>query len=240
MASESWKVVGETYCKAWLQQAFEPENESLPCTKFLMDAKATVRQCLLQQPIDFNEDMSLFLEDDNWSVDEYEDTVETLANNPFDLATVISQTLARLQVPSHAHQDMIDTIILPEAFKAAREHCGAPKVLRIAVRVDVYVADKNYMEEEFGGTDVLEVADDDGSDQPAFVPASRAFIEKLERARVVELSTMCSICMEDIVVGSEATRMPCSHFYHEGCIVEWLQKSRFCPLCRYSPPADHD
>ncbi|PQQ12586.1 E3 ubiquitin-protein ligase RNF12-like [Prunus yedoensis var. nudiflora] len=222
MASESWKVVGETYCKAWLQQALEPENESLPCTKFLMDAKATVRQCLLQQPIDFNEDISLFLEDDNWSVDEYEDTVETLANNPFDLATVISQTLARLQVPSHAHQDMIDTIILPEAFKAAREHCGAPK------------------EEEFGGTDVLEVADDDGSDQPAFVPASRAFIEKLERARVVELSTMCSICMEDIAVGSEATRMPCSHFYHEGCIVEWLQKSRFCPLCRYSPPADHD
>ncbi|PQM42084.1 E3 ubiquitin-protein ligase RNF12-like [Prunus yedoensis var. nudiflora] len=239
MASESWKVVGETYCKAWLQQALEPENESLPCTKFLMDAKATVRQCLLQQPIDFNEDISLFLEDDNWSVDEYEDTVETLANNPFDLATVISQTLARLQVPSHAHQDMIDTIILPEAFKAARSIVGRPRFC-VSRCASMLCCDKNYMEEEFGGTDVLEVADDDGSDQPAFVPASRAFIEKLERARVVELSTMCSICMEDIAVGSEATRMPCSHFYHEGCIVEWLQKSRFCPLCRYSPPADHD
>ncbi|OWM88197.1 hypothetical protein CDL15_Pgr003609 [Punica granatum] len=43
----------------------------------------------------------------------------------------------------------------------------------------------------------------------------------------------CCICWEDILVGSEAARVPCSHIYHHQCILAWLLKTRTCPLCRF-------
>lgn len=48
----------------------------------------------------------------------------------------------------------------------------------------------------------------------------------------------CSICLEDYDhEGKEnIVFMPCSHIYHKDCIIEWLLKSRYCPLCRYSLP----
>lgn len=47
---------------------------------------------------------------------------------------------------------------------------------------------------------------------------------------------LCSICEEEIVVGSKETRTPCMYtitqMYHRDCIVKWLD-SRFCSECRY-------
>lgn len=42
----------------------------------------------------------------------------------------------------------------------------------------------------------------------------------------------CSICLAELSVGSKATRLPCSHFYHEECVMKWLDRSNTCPLCR--------
>ncbi|KAF4388702.1 hypothetical protein G4B88_018979 [Cannabis sativa] len=36
----------------------------------------------------------------------------------------------------------------------------------------------------------------------------------------------------DVSVGLEAVKLPCTHAYHEECVVEWLQVSKFCPNCR--------
>lgn len=44
----------------------------------------------------------------------------------------------------------------------------------------------------------------------------------------------CPICLQEIPAESLAARMPCSHVYHGGCIVEWLEKTQSCPMCRYS------
>lgn len=60
--------------------------------------------------------------------------------------------------------------------------------------------------------------------------------EKLERTIIQVLSIVCSVCMEEIRVSSGATKMPCAHLYHEGCIVEWLQHRGFCPLCKFRMP----
>ncbi|XP_021910573.1 E3 ubiquitin-protein ligase znrf1-like [Carica papaya] len=46
------------------------------------------------------------------------------------------------------------------------------------------------------------------------------------------LAGECPICLEEIVVGSEAARTRCRHVYHEDCIRTWLRRSSVCPLCR--------
>ncbi|GFZ17679.1 hypothetical protein Acr_26g0009490 [Actinidia rufa] len=47
----------------------------------------------------------------------------------------------------------------------------------------------------------------------------------------------CAICLDEFRVGSEVTRIPCSHVYHDDCIVSWLKTSNSCPLCRYEMPS---
>ncbi|AES69216.1 putative aminoacyltransferase, E1 ubiquitin-activating enzyme [Medicago truncatula] len=45
---------------------------------------------------------------------------------------------------------------------------------------------------------------------------------------------MCSICLVELSVGSKAIRLPCSHIYHDECIMKWLDRSNTCPMCRQS------
>ncbi|MCL7035829.1 hypothetical protein MKW94_005546 [Papaver nudicaule] len=43
----------------------------------------------------------------------------------------------------------------------------------------------------------------------------------------------CVVCMDVFEDGTGVTYIPCSHFFHEGCLVRWLQESNSCPLCRF-------
>ncbi|XP_058774566.1 uncharacterized protein LOC131648854 [Vicia villosa] len=46
----------------------------------------------------------------------------------------------------------------------------------------------------------------------------------------------CSICLMELSSSSIAIQLPspCSHVYHEDCIMRWFDRSRTCPLCRRS------
>lgn len=49
-------------------------------------------------------------------------------------------------------------------------------------------------------------------------------------------SNSCSICLEEFGEGIRSkvvVRMPCSHVFHEECVLSWLLKTPSCPLCRY-------
>lgn len=73
------------------------------------------------------------------------------------------------------------------------------------------------------------------------VPATNFSIENLDKVRFQlgsKLVRKCIICMEEFHIGSEVTRMPCSHVYHGECIFKWLKTSHLCPLCRYPMPHD--
>ncbi|EOY02002.1 hypothetical protein QUC31_013523 [Theobroma cacao] len=48
----------------------------------------------------------------------------------------------------------------------------------------------------------------------------------------------CVICLEELKVGSDASRMPCSHTFHGDCIEEWLKQSHYCPICRFEMPTE--
>ncbi|XP_024029050.1 E3 ubiquitin-protein ligase SDIR1 [Morus notabilis] len=49
----------------------------------------------------------------------------------------------------------------------------------------------------------------------------------------------CGICTEEVMIGSQLIRMPCSHQFHEDCILQWLNKANSCPLCRYRPSTNN-
>ena len=70
-----------------------------------------------------------------------------------------------------------------------------------------------------------------------FVAASEEAIAGLEKVRVGVSEKECVVCLEDILVGSEATGLPCSHQFHGDCIIKWLNISKFCPLCRFELPS---
>ena len=44
----------------------------------------------------------------------------------------------------------------------------------------------------------------------------------------------CSICMEDFKLNESARLLRCDHFYHNDCIIPWLELHDTCPLCRKS------
>ncbi|KAM1250937.1 hypothetical protein ACFX1T_033482 [Malus domestica] len=96
-----------------------------------------------------------------------------------------------------------------------------------------------------------------------YIPATKSSIDGLEKVRLLDLqgllkkgaaandttSLFCVICMEgffnvdgqghDHVDDDQSpllARMPCKHLYHGDCIVQWLERSHLCPLCRYPMP----
>ncbi|KAF8656731.1 hypothetical protein HU200_060523 [Digitaria exilis] len=76
------------------------------------------------------------------------------------------------------------------------------------------------------------------------VPASEEAIAALPETTVGECDgetrekeAECVVCLEDYQAGDKLRTLPCSHGFHERCILPWLRVSRLCPLCRFALPA---
>nr|XP_027189362.1 E3 ubiquitin-protein ligase RNF126-like [Cicer arietinum] len=91
------------------------------------------------------------------------------------------------------------------------------------------------------GQDGHYVIQESNSNQNNQTPTGRitkVTVQNLERIRIDEETIAetltCSICLEEFLLGSKAIRLPspCSHIYHENCIMKWLNRSNTCPLCR--------
>jgi E3 ubiquitin-protein ligase RNF115/126 len=44
----------------------------------------------------------------------------------------------------------------------------------------------------------------------------------------------CTICMDEVELGEEVTRLYCKHWFHTPCISFWLKEHNTCPHCRKS------
>ncbi|OMO76848.1 Zinc finger, RING-type [Corchorus capsularis] len=75
--------------------------------------------------------------------------------------------------------------------------------------------------------------DDDDDEDWQKMLEEEAAEEYLETEVVVESGEICSICLGELAVGSEAACMPCSHMFHHSCILPWLTKVQSCPYCRF-------
>ena len=46
----------------------------------------------------------------------------------------------------------------------------------------------------------------------------------------------CTVCCDNITVGSKGMFMPCGHVYHPDCLTPWLESNNTCPVCRFELP----
>lgn len=42
----------------------------------------------------------------------------------------------------------------------------------------------------------------------------------------------CVICLSDIVIDETQVVLSCNHYFHEECIITWLDRNNSCPVCR--------
>lgn len=94
----------------------------------------------------------------------------------------------------------------------------------------------------FGGPEIVPQQPEPRSTGPP--PTAAATLRALPKVKVTKHdietneSDECAICLDDLVLGQPALRIPCGHLYHEDCVKDWLKKSNECPVCRFELPTD--
>ncbi|KAL5202417.1 hypothetical protein ABZP36_013369 [Zizania latifolia] len=68
-------------------------------------------------------------------------------------------------------------------------------------------------------------------------PAKKEAVEALPTVKIEEVVS-CSVCLDDLELGSQAKQMPCVHKFHSSCILPWLELHSSCPVCRFELPSD--
>lgn len=62
----------------------------------------------------------------------------------------------------------------------------------------------------------------------------RRLSNKMKQVPILEddFINECSICLEYYSKKEKKVILECGHEFHKGCILEWLDKEKTCPLCR--------
>jgi E3 ubiquitin-protein ligase RNF115/126 len=85
---------------------------------------------------------------------------------------------------------------------------------------------------------ILEQLAEQNSMSTAPGPASENAIKNLPSRKVDQEmlgsdgKAECSICMDNVEVGTDVTTLPCNHWFHRDCVVAWLKEHDTCPHCR--------
>ncbi|ERM99716.1 E3 ubiquitin-protein ligase SDIR1 [Amborella trichopoda] len=121
--------------------------------------------------------------------------------------------------------------LLRELEASAQEDHRTPRSVDIEGEGELIVAET----ENEGLLRVLEASRQEDHRPPR--PASRVAVESLARVDIgAQEEVLCTICIVEI--NADARALPCSHKYHESCILKWLELSNSCPICRYQLPED--
>ncbi|XP_029919842.1 E3 ubiquitin-protein ligase RNF115 [Myripristis murdjan] len=69
-------------------------------------------------------------------------------------------------------------------------------------------------------------------------PAEKEMISSLPTVCVSQEQTdcrlECPVCREEYSLGESVRQLPCLHYFHNDCIVPWLELHDTCPVCRKS------
>ncbi|XP_030513624.2 uncharacterized protein LOC115727539 [Rhodamnia argentea] len=145
--------------------------------------------------------------------------------------STISSMLSQVNVPYH-----VQPLMIMKIHEAARSIANAS--VNKGLRTLPMVVSIRVVQEVTGETSPVseEQAEWMSTRASGLRAASWSSIQALEKVKVRGSEEKCVICLDRVMVGSEAVQMPCLHNYHEECIVNWLQRSNLCPLCRFPMP----
>ena len=51
--------------------------------------------------------------------------------------------------------------------------------------------------------------------------------------KFVFIQNNCSICLEQFLEKDNIIYLPCLHLFHSYCIFKWLERKKYCPICKY-------
>jgi hypothetical protein len=76
-------------------------------------------------------------------------------------------------------------------------------------------------------------------------PASKNEIKKLNKYTLTKEKLVnfgnentCSVCKEEFNIGNKMMDLPCNHYFHEDCLMPWLNQHDSCPICRFELKTD--
>jgi len=69
-------------------------------------------------------------------------------------------------------------------------------------------------------------------------PAKKEAVEAMPTVTIDQDMIDCPVCLEDFEIGTGVKEIPCSHKFHSGCILPWLELHSSCPVCRFQMPVD--
>ncbi|KAK6931196.1 Zinc finger, RING-type [Dillenia turbinata] len=147
----------------------------------------------------------------------------------------IYRVLEHFNLRSEFHRTIFDKVIakVREIFSGLRQG-SERQLLNLSVKITDYTfyfrSESEYVYHM--GLRLLE----EGNFR--MIPTKESFVGTLETKvyNMKEAAESCAICLEDFLQEELLKLMPCNHFYHEKCIKKWVEKSRYCPICRCELP----
>ncbi|CAO1338829.1 unnamed protein product [Diamesa serratosioi] len=68
----------------------------------------------------------------------------------------------------------------------------------------------------------------------AEIPKVEVTLHQVEKEKL-----QCSVCWDDFKLNETVRKLPCTHIFHECCIIPWLELHGTCPICRKSLNSEH-
>ncbi|ORX50834.1 hypothetical protein DM01DRAFT_1408834 [Hesseltinella vesiculosa] len=91
-------------------------------------------------------------------------------------------------------------------------------------------------QEQFLDNLVSQLLEESQRDAKGPPPASQRFIQAMPviKKETLDSEETCIIC-KDVLQASQdkVTKMPCGHYFDQGCIQPWLELHNSCPMCRF-------
>lgn len=182
-----------------------------------------------------------------WSLHNREDppVVQKFWVNPKNLFgrgqesnVMISNMLSKVHIDREDFQEYMIPNILSYARSLLEDKKKGGDQLKIAMYVDIELTTEymSYSEDNSQVSDEImrESMEEFAEMGYGMIPASKSSIEKLDQVLHMSGTENCTICLERLPIGMLVTRMPCTHFFHKNCIVQWLDTSNSCPICRFA------